>query len=616
MKQIDRLLLQSFVGPFFVAFAIALFVFLMQYLWVYIDEIIGKGAGLLLIAELVGYLSVSMMPLALPVAVLIASVMTMGTLAEHYELSSMKSAGIPLWRVMAPLMLCGVAIAAFSFLCSNHLIPVANLKARTRLYDIRKQKPSLSLEEGSFNDDFQGFSIRIGEKADEGGGLRDVMLFRQGAALRGRLESVTAESGRMHVTPDDRYFVLELERGYQYQEPDQEVSVTRRTRPFVRTRFAAYRKTFDLSEFEIDRTDEDAFQNHQGMLSVRQLRSAIDSIGRIGDERRDRLAIEVGRFLYPMRRLDQAKQDSLDRLVQDSLQRAADLAFAQEHDPANSTATKSDPPAGEPGAAQPPTDAAPAGQAGAEPDGEPSMLTEPAPFDAGNFARERAIAQARRAFDDRRAEEEWEERAGPSGRLGARAAGTVAGAIDSTNRSYVHYLTRQPAYKHATYLDRALQFARSIQSYTEGSARRLEAQQTSYSAHVYELHLKFSFATSCFVFLFVGAPLGAVIRKGGFGYPVLASIMLFATFIVLNIMCKKLMSSFAIGPVAAAWVPTSVVFPIGIFLTYAAMNDRKFSLPTWTTESRAARWSGRLYRGLRRRMGFDTGPEASADITT
>ena len=182
LKQIDRLLLQSFVGPLLVAFVISLFVFLMQYLWVYIDEIIGKGAGLLLIAELIGYLSVSMMPLALPVAVLIAAVMTMGNLAEHYELSSMKSAGIPLMRVMLPLMIVGLGISAFSFVCSNYLIPVANLKARTRLYDIRKQKPSLSLEEGTFNDDFQGFSIRIGEKAEDNETLRDVMLFRQGGS--------------------------------------------------------------------------------------------------------------------------------------------------------------------------------------------------------------------------------------------------------------------------------------------------------------------------------------------------------------------------------------------------------------------------------------------------
>ncbi len=548
LKQIDRLLLQSFAGPFLVAFAIALFVFLMQYLWVYIDEIIGKGAGLLLIAELIGYLSVSMMPLALPVAVLIAAVMTMGNLAEHYELSSMKSAGIPLLRVMVPLMLCGVAISAFSFVCSNHLIPIANLKARTRLYDIRKQKPSLSLEEGTFNDDFQGFSIRIGEKGEDNQRLKDVMLFRQGSNLRGRLESVTAESGLMHVTPDERYFILELEDGYQYREPEPEQRNTRRAYPFVRTKFGAYRKTFDLSEFEIDRTDENAFQDHQTMLSVRQLSQAVDSIEQLGVDRLSRLGIEVGRFITPLKKLDQFKQDSLDRILQDSVERAADLAFATAQD--------------RPDAAE----AAPAPSSGLY---QLSEIVELSRADPPG----QAFAQAR---------------------LGEEEVSAPYPELDSSTRDFYAYLLAQPEYKQATYTDRALQFVRSIRSYSDGATRRLEAQQTSLVQHVYELHLKFSFAISCFVFLFVGAPLGAIIRKGGFGYPVLVSILLFATFIVLNIACKKLMRSFAMDAAIAAWLPTLVIFPVGLLLTYAAMNDRKLEAPIWLKEWRG--WSiGRVY---------------------
>ena len=333
MKQLDRLLLRSFVGPFAVAFAIALFAFLMQYLWVYIDEIIGKGAGMLLIAELVGYLSVSLMPMALPVAVLIASVMTMGNFAEHYELAAMKSAGVPLLRVMMPLMLAGLAITAFSFACSNYLIPVANLQARTRLYDIRKQKPSLSLEEGAFNDDFQGFSIRIGSKDEDERGLQDVMLFRQGGSLRGRIESVSAERGEMEVTPDDRYFVLRLADGYQYQEPEPGSSSSgKRTHPFVRTRFATYRKSFDLGEFDIEQTDASAFSDHHAMLSTAQLAEAADSIRDAIAGRRRRLGIEVGRFFYPLKIADRAVQDSLDQIERDSIKLAADLAFAARAD--------------------------------------------------------------------------------------------------------------------------------------------------------------------------------------------------------------------------------------------------------------------------------------------
>ena len=560
LKKLDSLLLRSFVGPFLVAFAIALFVFLMQYLWVYIDEIIGKGAGLLLIAELVGYLSVSMMPLALPVAVLIAAVMTMGNLAEHYELSSMKSAGIPLLRVMRPLMVAGLAISAFSFVCSNYLIPVANLKARTRLYDIRKQKPSLSLEENTFNDDFQGFSIRIGEKEEEGGRLRDVMLFKQGGNLRGRIESVTAAGGVMTVTPDDRYFVLELEDGYQYREPEPEQKGRRRSYPFVRTKFGAYRKTFDLSEFDIDRTSEDAFSDHQTMLSVRQLDVAIDSIRRRATARRERIGIEIGRFITPLKQMDRLAQDSIDKLQEDSLSLARDLAYAE------------------------------AAEAGKSDSLRPALLK---PLERASTPLAKIAAEQREY-----------------------AAATEVGApvptyrsdaelgIDSSNADFVTYLSSREAYKQATYTDRALQFVRSIRSYAQSGERAVGAQASTLAQHRYELHLKFAMALACFVFLFVGAPLGAIIRKGGFGMPVLASIVLFAVFIVLTIACKKLIRSGSADAALAAWIPTLVIFPVGLLLTYAAMNDRKFQAPVWLTDSPLSKLLKRGWRGLRAATGF------------
>jgi len=164
LKKLDKLLIGSFLPPFIATFFIALFVLVMQTLWVYIDDIAGKGVGFFLLVELVAYMSVSMIPMALPIAVLISSVMVLGNMAEEYELSSIKSAGVSLWRVMNPLMFVVFSVSVLSFFCSNNLIPVSNLKFKSRLYDIRKQKPTLSMEEGMFNDDFQGYSIRIGKK--------------------------------------------------------------------------------------------------------------------------------------------------------------------------------------------------------------------------------------------------------------------------------------------------------------------------------------------------------------------------------------------------------------------------------------------------------------------
>ena len=546
MKQLDRLLLKSFVGPFVVSFAIALFAFLMQYLWVYIDEIIGKGAGMLLIAEMVGYLSVSMMPTALPVGVLIASVMTMGSLAEHYELAAMKSAGVPLLRIMMPLMLAGLLIAGFSFVCSNYLIPVANLKAKTRLYDIRKQKPSLSLEEGAFNDDFQGFAIRIANKLEDDKSLEGVMLYKQGGTLRGRIEAVSAERGVMDVTPDDRYFILELEDGYQYQEPEAETRNGKRTHPFVRTKFATYRKTFDLSEFEIDQTDDSAFENHHAMLNVSQLEAAIDSIRRTMESRKDRLAIETGRFITPLKKLDQRKLDSLEQIKQDSIKLAADLALAENDD---------------------------------------AEAVDAPVADSAVATAERSAAKSitRRINQSPRVEERQRVR----DRSGAGGNSAVA---NNNLGDYRRYLATQPNYKQVSYIDRAVQSARTLKSYADGAKRRLDSQRDSLVQHIYERHYKWSSALACFIFLFIGAPMGAIIRKGGFGYPILVSIIFFTLFIILTIASKKLTQSYTLQPGFAAWLPTLVIFPIGVVLTYSAMNDIKFSIAERLGRSKAWLW--------------------------
>ena len=215
IKKLDGLLVKSFLPPFVVTFFIALFVLVMQTLWLYIDDIAGKGIGFFLMVELVGYMSVSMIPMALPVAVLISSVMVMGNLAERYELSSIKSAGVSLWRTMRPLMVVTLSIGLFSFFCSNYFIPVSNLKFKSRLHDIKNQKPALSMEESLFNQDFQGFSIRLGDKLPDNQTIREVLLYDNTEANKGLLNMVTADSGQMFGSKDGKYFVMPLYNGTQ-----------------------------------------------------------------------------------------------------------------------------------------------------------------------------------------------------------------------------------------------------------------------------------------------------------------------------------------------------------------------------------------------------------------
>ncbi|RMF28973.1 MAG: YjgP/YjgQ family permease, partial [Bacteroidetes bacterium] len=304
----------NFLPPFGVAFAIALFVFVLQTLWLYIDDIAGKGVGFFLLVELVSYLSVSMVPMSLSVAVLLTSVMVLGNMAERYELSSFKSAGVSLWRVMRPLIVLTAGIALFSYFCLNNLIPVSNLKFKSRLYDIRKQKPTLTLDEGVFNDDFKGYAIRIGKKLPDNRHIEDVLIYDHSEAEKGRYLAVAAKSGEMYVTQDGSFFVMELHDGQQYMEPKPSTKEKGgRTLPFVRTSFRTWYKVFDLDEFELNRTDEQLFKNHYSMLNSRQLRQAIDSIDASIQKRLDNLGRNTTRLFHPRQQALRQQQRELQK---------------------------------------------------------------------------------------------------------------------------------------------------------------------------------------------------------------------------------------------------------------------------------------------------------------
>lgn len=266
------------------SFFLALFVLIMQFLWKFIEDIIGKGVGVLVIMEMFFYKSVSLFPLALPIAVLLASVMVMGNLAEQYELSSFKSAGVSLYRLLAPLVAIGSLIALFSFFCSNTIIPIANLKYQSRLYDIRNQKPTLSIEPGVFNEDFHGYSIRIGKKDKDKVSIEDIMVYDDAKRNRGKLNVVTAQKGKMYVSDEDGAFVMTLYDGYQYAETDAQGNAD--SKPFMISHFDEWTRRFDLGEFDLDRTEEEQFKTHHTMKSARQIASEIDTLTQRIDETR------------------------------------------------------------------------------------------------------------------------------------------------------------------------------------------------------------------------------------------------------------------------------------------------------------------------------------------
>jgi len=467
LKQLDKLVLLGFVSPFLMTFFVSLFVFIMQFLWKYIDEIMGKGLDVAIIIELIFYLSMSLVPMALPISVLISSVMVMGNMGERYELASLKSAGVSLSRVMAPLFIVSVFVMLTSFFISDIVIPFSNLKFQTRLYDIRRQKATLSLEEGIFNDDFKGFSIRVKEKGENEKDLKDVMIYDHSANTTNPSQ-IIAKSGEMYPAGES-FMVMKLNDGTQYQELKSGGTGRASNFPYMRIKFKSWRKVFDMGEFDIDKTDEQVFQNHHRMLNSSDLLENIDSL----------------------------KSQWLNTNF--------------------------------------------------------SLYRKSVPFFSMLHVKDSLVVM---------------------NPLNSRYI------LDTTVRSILDLI---PLKQQESAVEKAKTLANRVDDYSRGSQRTIRGVEFLIIEHYNELYRKISFAVACFIFLFIGAPMGAIVRKGGFGWPILISIIFFVLFLVFALIGERLSEGQVLSPFFGMLFPCFVIFPIGIYLTRKAINDSAvFNLETYT----------------------------------
>lgn len=269
------LVLKEFAGPFVLTFFIALFVLLMQFLWKYIDDLIGKGLDWWTITKLLTYTSTTLVPLALPLAILVSSIMTFGNLAERYEIVAVKSAGISLQQFMRPLFITAILISILAFYFSNYVLPYSNLKAGALLYDIRQQKPSLSIKEGVFYNGIDGYSIKIGNKHPDGKTIGNVMIYDH-TDNSGNKKVVVAEKGKMELSNDKNFLVLTLYNGSSYEEQSKR-RPTGDSRPLLRSKFESQIFRFDLSSFRLNRTDEELFKDNNQMMNMWQLQAMLDT---------------------------------------------------------------------------------------------------------------------------------------------------------------------------------------------------------------------------------------------------------------------------------------------------------------------------------------------------
>lgn len=285
LKKLDILLIKAFIGPFVATFFVTLFVLVLQFMWLYIDDMVGKGLDTLTILQLLLYLSATMVPLALPLAVLLSSIMTLGNLGETYELVAIKSAGISLLRFMRPLFAVTVLITLVAFYFNNSILPFANLRMNTIKYDIIVTKPALNIKEGVFYDKIEGYVIKIGKKEKDDSTIRNVVIYEQNQnGLQDDI--IVADSGKMIVTSDQRTLNFVLQSGTLYREKGDRTNVGTE---FVRMSFKQYKKVLDLTSFKMNRTDDSAFRNNYQMRTLVELGHIIDSLQKANEVRRQRV---------------------------------------------------------------------------------------------------------------------------------------------------------------------------------------------------------------------------------------------------------------------------------------------------------------------------------------
>lgn len=272
-KKLDILIVRSFIGPFIATFFITLFVLILQFFWLWIDDFVGKGVDGPIFIRLIIYLSATLVPLALPLAVLLSSIMTFGNLGETFELVAIKSAGIGLLRFMQPLLIIATFLSGLAFLFNNNVIPVANLKMRSLHTDIVNKKPAFDLKEGVFYTTIPGYAIKVGKKEKDDSTLRSVIIYENNQQLQDNI--IIAERGIMKVSPDQRFLVFTLKDGWRYEERGQRSSANT---DFIRLGFSEYKKVLDLSSLQLNITSDSAYKDRYEMLSVRQLEKGIDSL--------------------------------------------------------------------------------------------------------------------------------------------------------------------------------------------------------------------------------------------------------------------------------------------------------------------------------------------------
>ncbi len=469
VKRLDRFMLKTFLPLFAMTFLICTFLVLMQFLWMHLTDMVGKGLGMGLLLELFFYAALSMVPMALPLAVLLASLMTFGNLGESLELTAMKSGGISLFRVMRPLIVLMVFVSIGAFFFQNDVLPVAQSRMWTLLKSMRQKSPELEIAEGEFNDQLPNINIYVEKKNHDTGVLHEVMIYDFSQGFE-RSRVILCDSATLVTTPDKEHMKLTLYQGELFENLRDATGLNSTARNQLYRREEFHTKSLLISfDANFERMDENDMRSLYIGKNVSQLRHSIDSI----HQRIDSIGSAYGR---------EVASNSFISLGPEAISESMRAPNAV-------TVMKMDP---------------------------------------DSLRREEPRASRRRYIEN---------------------------AKNEMERSKMEYLGR------SLYL---------------GDEHKVLAR------HGIELHKKFTLSLACLVFFFIGAPLGAIIRKGGLGTPLVISVFLFIFYYIIDNSGMKMARDGKLPVWEGMWLSSAVLLPLGIWVTYKAVKDSAvFNADAW-----------------------------------
>lgn len=481
----------------------------MQFLWKYIGDLIGKGLEWYIIFEFILYSIPYLIPRALPLAVLLSTIMTYGNLGEHYELVAIKSAGVSLLRTMKAMLVVMLIIAGIAFYSSNILIPRANLSWGALFYDVTNKKPAMNIQDGIFFKDLQGYAIRVGKKHKDNQTLDDVLIYAKDE--RSNVATIIlAKSGKMELTDNDRFLKLTLYDGKRYEEMTDNPRYDE-TYPHNIMAFSEYNMAIDLSELELKRSNPELFKDNYEMLNISELDQRIDSLEIVLKQKKEFLLAYLEAYFH-------FKQDSSVTTYQIPDSSWEGMRY------------------------------------------EEILKAGIVRFNRGEHMRQEETAVA---------EDPAEEVLSAADRLrGKRSNEYRAEPPQGYNLS-----GNQPKMDMKTLIESATQSTRNLQRIVESTQTEIRQVSERKRRYAIQWHKKFTLAFSCILLFFVGAPMGAIIRKGGFGAPMIAAILMFIVYFIMQTVGEKLAREGVLEVWSGAWFSSILFVPMALFLTYKASTD-------------------------------------------